>query len=512
MRSANGRVGSVLTTMLGLLFHVGAALAAPPVVSNVLMHQRTDGSGIVEIGYDLVDPDSPALRVTLQLSNDGGATFDFPVLHVSGDVGPGIAPGPAKLILWSVGSIAVPLDIESMAARVVASDSGVDFAVHTPNLVAITDGSSVNWANPAVIEKFSRADLCLIMSSHLWMGGTYENVNAVQQLKALNPDIVVIGYVSVKSAVIAGEFADPDSFWYKWYHRTAPYFVHTTTGDIAQDWPISRLINVLDPGCRAAMIETVMEMQANSLNVFDGIMWDYFNTALWVSPTVTSTGDPDMDGDGIGHWVDVDELAAYRQAQVDLVNAARDSLGEDFIQIFNGQRAYSDMAFAQLADGAFYELFPTLFFPDPNMKNALDPAYPYSLFNVRNWFRTRNGGPYLVLSSVWNTRYVDNTGVATQIITGDQFRIVSMLTGAYASWNTNPDGSAAPVYNWTPRDVTLGEPLSAPVFEGNFIRRAFEFGNVELEMTTGRYPNPFHYRIWCLGELVSHLAVPYHTP
>lgn len=53
-----------------------------------------------------------------------------------------------------------------------------------------------------------------------------------------------------------------------------------------------------------------------------------------------------------------------------LVTAARDSLGEDCIQIFNGQRAYGEPAFAALADGAFYELFPTLFFPDNDMAHA----------------------------------------------------------------------------------------------------------------------------------------------
>ena len=79
--------------------------------------------------------------------------------------------------------------------------------------------------------------------------------------------------------------------------------------------------------------------------------------------------------------------------------------------IFNGQRAYADSNFAALGDGAYYELFPTLFFPDPDMQHALDPNWPFSLFNVRPWFRTVNGGPYIVLSSIWNTTFVDNNHV-----------------------------------------------------------------------------------------------------
>ncbi|MCK9997426.1 MAG: CHRD domain-containing protein, partial [Candidatus Krumholzibacteria bacterium] len=472
----------------------------------------TDGSGLVHIDYDVFDTDGDTLTVSLQLSDDEGTTFHFPPLHVSGDVGPGIMPGVGKTIVWDAGALADPLVIETMQARVIASDAGVEFNAHSPRHVAITDGSFFDWSDPAIIEKFSRADFVIVMGHNLWMGGPSASVNAIQQMKALNPDLIIVGYVSVKSAQLSGLNQDPSSYWYKWYERTEPYFVQTTEGEIAQDWPASRLINILEPDCRTAMIETIMEMQNNSLNVFDGIMWDYFNNVLWVSSDVDNVGDPDMDGDGIGHWDDADEMAAYRVAQVDLVNATRDSLGSDFIQFFNGQRAYGDSTFAALGDGAFYELFPTLFFPDPDMGHALDPDYPFSLFNVRSWFRTENGGPFLVLSSIWYNVFLDNNHEVTQIITGDKFRAVSLLADTYSSWNSNPDGNQRPLYHWTSHDISLGLPLGPPVFEDPFIRREFQYGRVEIEMKSGAYPNPFDYRIWLLDELVSELAVPYHTP
>jgi hypothetical protein len=165
-----------------------------------------------------------------------------------------------------------------------------------------------------------------------------------------------------------------------------------------------------------------------------------------------------------------------------------------------------------LADGAFYELFPTLFFPDPDMQHALDPAYPNSLFNVPSWYRTRNGGPYLILSNVWFNIFLDNNGVPTPIISGDKFRAISLVTDTYAAWNSNPDGNHKPVYNWTSHDVSLGQPLGPPVFTGPYIRRDYQYGSVEIEITSGRYPDSIDYRIWLLGELVSELAVPYHTP
>ncbi len=492
------------------LFH--SAHAADPVVSNVIMGQLTDGSALVHIQYDVSDADGDSLAISLQLSDDSGATYDFPALHVSGDVGPGIVPGVGKTIVWDAGAYAVPLLIDSIQAKVVASDLGVDFTAHSPRRVAVVDGEWVDWADPVNIAKYSKADFCILMASHLWMGGASATIDVIQQMKAINPDLVIVGYVSAKTALLTGPNYDPASYWYKWYQRTEPYFVETTAGEMAQDWPTSRLINILDPGCRTAMIETIMEMQNNSLNVFDGVMWDYFNTALWVPPEIENEGDPDMDQDGIGHFSDPDERAAFRQAQVDLVNATRDSLGEGFIQVFNGQRAYGDSTFAALADGAFYELFPTLFYPDPDMQHALDPAYPFSLFNAPSWFRTENGGPYMILSNVWYNIFLDDSKVPTPIISGDKFRAISLVTDAYAAWNSNPDGNLKPVYNWTSHDVSLGEPLGPPVFTGPFIRRDYQYGSVEIEMTSGAYPNSIDYRIWVMGELVSELAVPYHTP
>ncbi len=397
--------------------------------------------------------------------------------------------------------------------RVLASDEGVEFQVHSPRHVAITDFSLIDWEDPSNIEKFSRADLCLIMGSHIWQGGAYSHVNVVEQLKALNPDIVILVYVSVKTAPLNGPNEDPDSFWHKWYDRTTPYFVSTTEGAMAQDFPGNRLINMIDPGCRRVMIETVMEMQENSLNVVDGIYWDYFATHLWLPSSLDHIpGDPDMDGNGIGHWDDPEERIAYRDAQIELIHATRDSLGEGFIQFFNGLRAHQDSTFAALGDGAYYEIFPTQFFPNPDMQHALDPNWSHSLFNARRWFRTVNGGPYVVLGNIWYSVYRDNNDIVTQIITGDKFRAIALLGDLYSTWTSSPDGAADLVYSWTTHDITLGQPLGPATFEGPFIRRDFQYGKVEIEMTSGRYPNPFDYRIWLLGNLVSELAIPYHTP
>ena len=73
-----------------------------PVVSNVQAKQR-EGSRLVDITYDVADPDSPTLTVYLKVSADGGKTWKGPVELVSGDVGRHIAPGTAKKLVWDAG-------------------------------------------------------------------------------------------------------------------------------------------------------------------------------------------------------------------------------------------------------------------------------------------------------------------------------------------------------------------------------------------------------------------------
>ena len=58
---------------------------------------------MVDITYDVADPDSPTLTVYLKVSADGGATWKGPVELVSGDVGRGIVPGVGKKLVWDAG-------------------------------------------------------------------------------------------------------------------------------------------------------------------------------------------------------------------------------------------------------------------------------------------------------------------------------------------------------------------------------------------------------------------------
>jgi hypothetical protein len=358
------------------------------------------------------------------------------------------------------------------------------------------------------VEKFSKGDFAAITGHFIWGNPLCESLNVIGQIKALNPNIKIIGYVSGKNSTIAWENPNPQyPFAYDWWVRTKPYWSYTTTGDTLQDWAGKVVLNILDPGCREAMVSTIVEYHRNSNNKFDGVFWDYFNKWLWIAPQVQYDGLADMDGDGIEHWVDQDEIAGFQAAQAALATALRDSLGESFIQFFNGQRAYEDSVFCSLSDGILYELFPTLFFPNPDMRNALDPNYQYNLFRVGKWPRSQNGGPYVLLTNLWENWYADHHGEITYLNLGDSYRAVGLLTDCYSVWNR---GSTS--YGWTENDLNLGEPLGPTLIDGNVYTREFEYGRIELIMISGQYPNPYDYTIWVHGNMAEALDIPFHYP
>lgn len=73
-------------------------------VTNIVAAQRTDGSQLVDITYDLTeDALFDVFDVTVEVSFDGGENF-VETNHVTGDVGAGIHFGIQKSIVWNIGA------------------------------------------------------------------------------------------------------------------------------------------------------------------------------------------------------------------------------------------------------------------------------------------------------------------------------------------------------------------------------------------------------------------------
>ena len=74
-----------------------------PVVSNVRARQLDDGSGRVEVLYDLSEAPAGGASVSVAISATGGAPYTIapPPSALAGDVGPGITAGRDRRIVWN---------------------------------------------------------------------------------------------------------------------------------------------------------------------------------------------------------------------------------------------------------------------------------------------------------------------------------------------------------------------------------------------------------------------------
>ncbi len=100
----------------------------PPVVSNIIVEQRGDGSYLVDVYYDLFDADGDLMFVSVSASDDEGESWDYLITSVEGDIDYDVTSGNGKHIIWDFaedhpGVINIPTKI-----RIVANDlNGGDF-------------------------------------------------------------------------------------------------------------------------------------------------------------------------------------------------------------------------------------------------------------------------------------------------------------------------------------------------------------------------------------------------
>jgi formylglycine-generating enzyme required for sulfatase activity len=71
------------------------------VITNVVATQRT-GTKFFDITYDLAST-TPTVKMSLEISSDGGATYTVPVTSATGAIGKGVAVGNGKSIVWNAG-------------------------------------------------------------------------------------------------------------------------------------------------------------------------------------------------------------------------------------------------------------------------------------------------------------------------------------------------------------------------------------------------------------------------
>jgi formylglycine-generating enzyme required for sulfatase activity len=110
---------SILATMVSLTVQ---AANVPPEIRNLKVQQRP-GTYLVDVTFDLVDPDSlNGVFLSLEASSDNGANFNLSAKTVTGDISL-VKPGVGKKMVWDAFTDWPDKYTPNAKVRVVANDS-----------------------------------------------------------------------------------------------------------------------------------------------------------------------------------------------------------------------------------------------------------------------------------------------------------------------------------------------------------------------------------------------------
>jgi len=180
LRSNDSIVNSTLVTSGA--FEVDNVI---PVVSNVSASQNV-GAKTVTVTYDLADANNSLVEI--DISEDGGSTWNVADTSVSGSVGSGITPGNGKTIIWNAGvdfngqyqnDIRVRVRVKDSYGNQGNNSESSNFTIdtHAPvvtNVTAIQDSGAKTFTfHYDVTEDIGNVDITLQISHN---GGTTWNV------------------------------------------------------------------------------------------------------------------------------------------------------------------------------------------------------------------------------------------------------------------------------------------------------------------------------------------------
>ena len=117
---------SIFTITIGLALTAYTAYGANPQVTNVQASQRTDGSMLVDISYDVSDEDGDAVTISINVSDDDGFTYTVNAASITGDAGSGITSGTGKSIVWDAGTDVPGIYGTEYRVKVIADDGKGD--------------------------------------------------------------------------------------------------------------------------------------------------------------------------------------------------------------------------------------------------------------------------------------------------------------------------------------------------------------------------------------------------
>lgn len=183
-------------------------------ITNIQVSQRTDGSQIVDITYDLLEDDLfQVFNITVKYSIDDGQNF-YLLLNTNGDVGDGIVAGISKNIVWNMGSQFIDSYFDNMiiditAESIIASESPFEMVNITSEMVNQCGfEQDINYDYEIMLNEVTNAQYAEFLITELQNGNLYYSSDA---------DGRVVGYFSGDSNYPAGYywFYAFEEFWYE---------------------------------------------------------------------------------------------------------------------------------------------------------------------------------------------------------------------------------------------------------------------------------------------------------
>jgi formylglycine-generating enzyme required for sulfatase activity len=191
----------------------------PPLVYNLDVAQRADGSGLVDIFYDLYDPNGDTSEISVLLSQTTDGPFDYTPQNLSGDLGPGLANGTGKHIVWNAAAEGIAYDDNQFRVRIVAEDLSF-----LSELVLVEGGTFNNGTSNVAISSFYIDKYELTQSD-------YETVLGVNPAHNYGVgDIYPVYYVSWFAAI---EYCNLRSIM----EGFTPCYSYLTYGTNPSEWP-----------------------------------------------------------------------------------------------------------------------------------------------------------------------------------------------------------------------------------------------------------------------------------
>ena len=139
-------------------------------IQNIQVAQRTDGSGIVDITYDLIDNNFPSFTVLVEISIDEGEFTSYDLTLLSGDVGENVIPGIGKSI-----QLQAPADLYSsnVVVKIIASaymvTSELPFTmigISSSQGVSSYQGQSIDYNFEIMQSELTNADLVTFLETY----------------------------------------------------------------------------------------------------------------------------------------------------------------------------------------------------------------------------------------------------------------------------------------------------------------------------------------------------------